>query len=288
MSPKLKHVDMNGQSKQSYPNVPPSQSEQIHYDPMMSGSPVMSYGRHESAFAPQPKRPPPSGPPPPPPAPPSGQMQTPPQPPSGHRPNLRMQQRHSVATLEEGASRPKSPSSPVRAQKLSKRSKSVPSNPDEDITLPSPPPPLSVKESYLAIATATNRPHSPPLPPPPPEMMYPPPPPRPSDTSYNPNQMSYNQQIQYDGHSAIGMYPGGGIKAPPPPPFSSVPKTTKEPGTSPASMGSNSVLPTKVKGSNSVLPANRDVGKAQWDQSPGMLGEINRVQLKKTGNHWSI
>ena len=289
MSPKLKHVDMNGQSKQSYPNVPPNQSEQffpqnIQYQERITESPAVSYGRHESAFAPQPKRPPPSGPPPPPPSPPSGHMQPPAQP-SGHMPNLRMLQRHSVTTLEEGASRPRGAGSPVMAQKLSKRSKSVPSNPDEDITLPSPPPPLSVKESYLANVIATNRPPSPPLPPPPPEMMYPmrnepPPPPPPSNMPYNQNQTSYNEQVQFEGHRVAGMYPGGGTKAPPPPPVTSIPKLE----TSPAHIGSSSVLPSKAKGTSSVLPSNKDLGRAPRDQSPGMMDEINRVQLKRTGN----
>ena len=42
--------------------------------------------------------------------------------------------------------------------------------------------------------------------------------------------------------------------------------------------------PLQTKGTNSVLPSNKDVGRAKRDQSPGMLDELSRVQLKRTGN----
>ena len=286
MSPKLKHVDANGQARQSYPNVPQNPSEQyypqnIQYNEMSSASPAVSYGRHESAFSPQHKHPAPASPPPPPP--PSGYTQQPPVSPSGRLQNLRMQQRHSVTTLDEGANRQRSPGSPVadRRERFSKRSKSVPMHPDEEINLPSPPPPVSVKDSYLAVAVATNRPPSPPLPPPPPELMLPmrndpPPPPPPTNMPYNQNQPSYNQQVQYERQHAAPVYPGGGNQAPPPPPISSIPGRSHEPETRPP--------PSQPKGSNSVLPSNKEMGRAKREQSPGILDELGRVQLKKTGN----
>lgn len=288
LSSKLKHTDMNGQSRQSYPNVPVNPREQYfpqngQYNDTPSASPAVSYGRHESAFSPQPKKPAPAGSPPPLPA--EGYTQTPPIPPLGRTglPNLRMQQRHSVTTLEEGANnRPKIPASTQR-ERLSKRSKSVPCNP-EDIGLPSPPPPVSGKDSYLAIVSATNRPPSPPLPPPPPEMLMSmrndsPPPPPPPDVPFNQNQFSYNQQMQYHRqHAPADTQP------PPPPPVSSIPKRSKEPGTSPSHAGSNSVLPSQSRGSNSVLPPTTDVGHAKREQSPGVLDELSKVQLKRTGN----
>ena len=308
MSPKLKHVDLNGQAKQSA-NMPRNQNEQfIRYDEI-----AMSYGKNESAFSPQPKMPAPVGPPPPAP-PPSGYNQAPPLPPSTGRaglPNLRMQQRHSVTTLDEGASN--KPRSPVSAQRerFSKRSKSVPCNPEDEVNLPSPPPPVSVKDSYLAVAIATNRPPSPPLPPPPPEMMLPSreesqPPPPPSNVPYNQKQTSYSQQqqynqqqqfnqhqrhnqqqIQYGGQNVTQVhsgYPVAGTQPPPPPPVSSIPKKSNEQGTSAAPKGGNSVPPQQFKENNSVLPPKKDIGRAKRDQSPGMLDELSRVQLKRTGN----
>ena len=316
MSPKLKHVDTNGQSRQSS-NVPGNQSEQVvRYDETSSASPALSYGKHESAFSPQPKRPAPTGPPPPAP-PPSGYHQAPPlQPHTGRAglPNLRMQQRHSVTTLEEGANNKlKSPVSSAQRERFSKRSKSMPCNPEDEVNLPSPPPPVSVKDSYLAVAVATNRPPSPPLPPPPPEMMLPSrdqPPPPPTNVPYNQNQISYSQQqqyiqqqqfnqqqqynqqhFQYGGQSVSQVhsgFPGTGSQPPPPPPVSSIPKKSNEQGTSVTPIGGNSVSPSQFKGANSVLPSNKDVGRAKRDQSPGMLDELSRVQLKRTGNSLSF
>lgn len=158
----------NGHSQQNVPTLPNYQ-----YNERREGSPVMHYGKHESAFHSQSHKPPPHElPPPVPPGNPShGHQVTAPHP---RYPQSPVMHRHSDASLlQDGIEKSDvftKCRSPKHIPKLSQRSKSVPCNPDEAI-LPEPPPPLSVRENYLASAQHTTRAPSPPLPPPPPEML---------------------------------------------------------------------------------------------------------------------
>ncbi|XP_053404293.1 unconventional myosin-XVI-like isoform X4 [Mercenaria mercenaria] len=277
----------NGHSQQNVPNL-----SNYQYSDQGGSSPVMNYGKHESAFHPQSHRPPPCGPPPPvPPDHPSqGHRVAAPQP---HYPQSPKIQRQS--SIQGSVHKSNFPGSPKLAQKLSQRSKSVPCNPEEDL-LPAPPPPLTVRENYMAAAQHTNRTPSPPLPPPPPELLTDlpppsPPPPHPAMLGNVPHMMEpvVNQSLP---NSAVSMsprhQPAAPAAPPPPPPVSSIPKkqgvASNQEGPRPRmalpneNAGSYSPEPTRGHNLQSVAPPRKE---SSPDQA-ALIQQINKVQLKRT------
>lgn len=329
MPPKLTQVEPNSvpNHSQNGHNARLSQSPVLGHqfdDQSKAGSPATHYGKHESVFQPQPHRPPPHVPPPPPPGK-DGQ---------GH-PSMQQPQYPGnpqfARKMGDNQRRPSAPQSPKLTPKLSQRSQSVPRDPDY---MPAPPPPLSVKDSYLAAAQHMNRPPSPPLPPPPPEMLedLPPPPPpanvmpshhQPAPQAPNMNKQGFmgspqhhqvfqhQQQQQFNHHQFHQQHsleehqpylepqvlqqqpqqqqqmpyrqdqraPGG---PPPPPPLSSIPKRRTED----QPKGSNSNGMQNI-GFNQAIPKPPPAVPNPRESSPsrdGLLKEMTKVQLKKTGN----
>ena len=282
--------------RQSGSNNVNGQNSQIQYrntsvpEEMHSASPATSYGKQDSVFHPQPHRPPPAGPPPPPP--PGGQ--------SMPNPNL---PRHSVATVDMAH---RAPRSPVITPKLSQRSRSVP-NPGQEGLLLDPPPPLSIKDGYIAATMQATGPPSPPLPPPPPEMLNNSPqasfrlaPSHSVDNSHLNMQMMQQQNPPV----APSSYPGAGLQyqtqpqqsymggvnqqvpTPPPPPIATIPSKRPPPQFESPSRASNPVAPPVQRGVNPPGPQMGSPQRASKEpaaSSTDLMNELNRVQLKKTG-----
>lgn len=259
----------NGHSQQNVPNL-----TNYQYTDQNGGYQVMNYGKHESAFHPHSHRPPPCGPPPPVPPghPGQGHRVAAPQPQYPQSPKI--QRQYSV----QGSVRmPNMPGSPQMTKKLSQRSKSMPCNPEDEELLPAPPPPLTVRENYMAASLQYDRTPSPPLPPPPPEMLMdlPPPPPPPQQSEMLRNVPQAMEHVSNQGlpHSAVSMSPR---PAPPPPPVSSIPKKKND-----EIGGSYPSEPIRGHNLGSVSPP-----RIPMDSSPdqaALIQQIGKVQLKKTG-----
>ena len=305
----LKHVPNHNNTQNGHRQL--SQSPVIGRqvdNQAMAGSPATHYGKHESVFQPNPHRPAPHVPPPPPPG---NQGQGQPHYP-GHSPA------HMSKQTDGSTRRPSAQQSPKLTPKLSQRSQSVPCHPEY---MPAPPPPLTVKDNYLAAAQQAYRPPSPPLPPPPPEMLEDlphPHPPAAHQTHQSPqmhNMMSpaqqqqmfqqqqqnhpqlYQQQqhsqsrqdphdpylepAQYLSHPQQSPPQRPPAGAPPPPPLSSIPRRRAE---------------DQIKGSNPNVGPNAGVTQTvtkpvlpepkSKESSPArgpLLKDISKVQLKKTG-----
>ncbi|KAK3583679.1 hypothetical protein CHS0354_021423 [Potamilus streckersoni] len=233
---RLDSQDMNGHSNKAVGRNPPN--------------PAVAYGKHESVFQPQPHRPPPKGPPPPPPPGEPGQ-------------NSPKPQRHSECI--DSGNRP----SPMLQKKNSGRSYSEPcvegELPPYRTPLPAPPPPVSVKENYLAAALEATRPPSPPLPPPPPELQ------RSSNLTPLP--------VPVLASSAQSVHP------PAPPPISTIPTNKDRVSKSVAKdqdpvspKGLNSPSPDVSRGGNLRVP----VVPKMLEHSDKLVKELQTVQLTKT------
>ncbi|KAL4220031.1 hypothetical protein ACF0H5_020443 [Mactra antiquata] len=308
VSSEMKHTSQNGNGHTQTALKSPTRSD-FHREE----SPVMSYGKHESTFPSQAHRPPPHGPPPP--VPQQGS-------PSPKYPSSPVLPRHSVTSIPNNTRIQEPPRSPI--PKLSQRSMSVPCNGNTaQQPLVKPQPVMSAGFGYNGMSHPAHRTPSPPLPPPPPELMdeysYPT---TPHQQQYHQNQhtqqthmlsqMSHGAGNQGLPNTHTKSPPrssqatsGRSSQAPPPPPLNLIPrKQTNAPtnintnvtantermvkGNYPLDVNGNAPMEQTHRGkshSPSVSPMRGSVDSAA-DQT-GLLQQISKVQLKKTGRQSS-
>ena len=299
-SPKHKVASSAGQQQHpnghSYPQVLPN----YQYTEMHSASPATSYGKHESAFHPQPHRPPPHGPPPPPPSAGQGHRGSP----SPHPQSPRLQ-RHSITPLDGNHQRQpmRSPGSPKMVPKLSQRSHSVPNSNaifEHHGYQPEATNPISVGGDYLTCYQGDREP-SPPLPPPPPEMLESytehspsPPPSLTTNISNVPHHMQYNQRLpaqnvapqQSSRSYQQSPQRSEGQAPPPPPPLSNIPTKQKmSPDRNFNVQKEKSAVPPNgkmgaIKGGYS---SNQGTSRESSPATDELQQKLNRIQLRHAG-----